>query len=449
MKQRQQDFALGLAAIAFLALFLGTVLFLYPMFHEHGYRLEIRFPHDTGLAPLKTGSLVLMGGSLEVGRVVRVGLDSRGMNGQSDVPETVFVVVAEINKDVELYGDCEITTNQPAIGGSGYVDILDVGTPTVQLEQPIAGLPPQSLQSAIGTLSRQLLAPGGMVDHLNFAVDPEQQGSVMYKVLAILDDLEATSQSLKYQLGPDEQQQQTLMAKLLQTLDNLKATTGALREQMATGDNAALLAKVHVALDEVNAALAEAGALVREERPRVQKTLAHISNAAAMLDEQLLTGLVAQLDAGDPTSLIGKVHAAMDEVNAALGDVRTITSEGQRMLLTNRPAVDAAVRNLKSSSDELLHGIQEVSLDPSKMLFGPGEQRGKQLLIFQAARSFADAASALDEAAGRLEAATKTMPTEGPLTKSESDTLQSIHDTVRASFERFKRAEQVLWDELK
>ena len=448
MKQRQQDFALGLAAIAFLALFLGTVLFLYPMFHEDGYRLEMWFPHDTGLAPLKKGSLVLLGGSLEIGRVTRVGLDSRGMTGQSDVPETVFVIEAEIDKDIELYGDCEVTTNQPAIGGNGYVDILDVGTPTVPLEEPIAGLPPQSLQSAIGTLSRQLLAPGGMVENLNFAVDPEQQGSVMYKVLAILDDLAATSESLKYQLGPDEPQHRTLLAKLLKTLDNLKDTTSAVREQMATGDDAALLAKVHVALDEVNAALAEAGAMVREERPRLQQTLAHISRAAATIDKELLANLVAQLDAGNPTSLIGKLHTAMDQVNTALADVRMMAGEGQRMLVANRPAVDAAIRNLKSSSDELLHGIQEVALDPSRMLFGPGEQRGKQLLIFQAARNFADAAEALDEAAGRLEAVAKTLPAEGPLTKPEADALQSIHDAVRAAFERFERAEQVLWDEL-
>lgn len=449
MKQRQQDFALGLAAIAFLALFLGTILFLYPLFHQRGYPLEIRFPHDSGLAPLKTGSLVLLGGSLEIGRVTHVGLDSRGMTGKSEERETVFVVRAEINNDIELYGDCQITTNQPAIGGSGYVDVLNVGTPGVPLEPPIAGLPPQSLQSAIGTLSRQLLAPGGLVDHLNNAVDPQHQGSVMQKVLAILDDLAATSQSLRAQLGPDEEQHRTLLAKVLQTLDNLKATTGALRAQMKTGDETALLAKVHVALDQVNAALAEANALVREERPQLQETLAHISHMAETIDEELLMRLVPELDASNPTSLIGKVHAAMDQVNAALGDVQTITGEGQRMMAMNRPALDAAVRNLKSTSDELLHGIQEVALDPSRLFFGPGEQRGKQLLIFQAARSFSDAASALDDAAGRLEAAAKTLPAEGSVMAAEAEELQSIHDSVRAAFERFERAEQVLWEELK
>ena len=279
MKQHKHDFALGLAAIIFLALFLATVIFLYPALRTGGRVVRIQFRHEEGLSPIKAGSPVLLGDSLDVGQVRSVWIDqvndTKAGGGQA---RTVFVVEAVIRKDVPLYGNCEITTNQPAIGGNGYVCIQNVGTPDVPLVQPIQGLPPQSFSAILGTLSRRLLSEGGLIDQLTKAVDPEGEKSVLHKLLVSLDDVNAMTRELRVQMTPSEQE--ALLHKIHLVLDNLNSTTAALRAELAGGNDAALLGKVHTALEHLDAGLTEATAMLKESRPLVHDTLASVEHTA-------------------------------------------------------------------------------------------------------------------------------------------------------------------------
>ena len=43
MKSRQQDFVLGIVFLAFLGLFVGTVLFVYPSLVGETRRITVRF----------------------------------------------------------------------------------------------------------------------------------------------------------------------------------------------------------------------------------------------------------------------------------------------------------------------------------------------------------------------------------------------------------------------
>jgi len=447
-KRRQQDFALGLTAIVVFLLFLGTVVFLYPNLGARGKTLLIHFRHEDGMAPLKPGSAVLLGGSVPVGRVRTVRLQTAPRDvGASLPPHLVFAVEVELDATLELYGDCQITTDQPAIGGSGFVTILNVGTPGHPLVQPIPGRPPQSFQAAVGTLARRLLSEGGLIDQLSDAADPAREGSLMYKIVAVADDLNAMTRTLRTQL--DAQQQQTLLSKLHEVLDDLAATTAAVRGQMRTGDPEATLGKLQLVLDRLGEGLAHANALLDDSRPLVMDTLTSVAHAARKVDEELLVQLQRELDPANPDSLTGKTHQAMDQVQAALANVQALTTEGERMVAVNRPMIESAIRNLKATSEALLHGIQELALDPSRLLFGPGPQRGRQILVFQAARSFATAASELNDASGRLEAVVRTLPASGPLSPADQQELEAVRTTLRTSFERFEAAEQALWELLK
>lgn len=447
MKQRQQDFALGVTALVFLALFLGTILFLYPLFHARGNVIAIQFPHEQGMAPLSRGSLVRLGGALEVGRVIDVQIATAPNSAAPDTQQTVFLVSAEIDADVDLYGNCRITTDQPAIGGDGFLTILSVGTPDVPLAQPIAGLPPQSFQAAIGTLSRELLAEGGLVDHLTQAVDPNAVDSAMHKVLAILDNLRAMTAELHAQLSPTDER--ALLRKFHQTLDNLTATTAALRSELAAGDNGAMLAKVHVALDRLSTALGDAQALITEDRPLIKETLTSVASAARTLDGELLGNLRDELDADNPASLIAKVHVAMDQVNASLGNVQELTRAGERLLKANRPKLEQTLTNLESTSAHLEHAALKILMNPRALMVGTPPHRDDQLLVFQAARSFAQAATDLDQAAGRFEAILDTVPPDGVISPQDAAELQQIYSTIRATFEHFERTEEALWQEMK
>jgi ABC-type transporter Mla subunit MlaD len=448
MKGRTQDFALGLTAIVVLALFVGTILFLYPALRGGGHVVEVHFPHEGGMAPLKAGSAVLLGGAQEVGRVREVRIRQlQQPRTTAGGLQTVFAVKLELNKDVPLYGNCEISTDQPAVGGAGFVSILNVGTPDVPLKEPVQGLPPQSLAAAIGALSRRLLAKGGFVDHLEQMVDPGAEGSVLRRVLASLDDLNALTGELRVQMSPNEQK--TLLSKVHLVLDDLKTTTTALREELTPGSETALLARLHVALERLTAALTEATDILQENRPVVHDTLTSVEHAIRTVDQEMLTALKGELDPANPASLLGKLHVAMDRVNASLDHLQTMTATGEQMVVLGRPALEKMLGNFQGMSEQLRLTSQEVLLNPSKLIWGPSRQRDEQLVAFQAARSFAEAATQLDTAAARLEAMLKTLPPDGRVGAVETQELQTIRDAVRASFERFEHAEQTLWDRLK
>ncbi|HQL55196.1 MAG TPA: hypothetical protein PLQ87_10860, partial [Phycisphaerae bacterium] len=136
-------------------------------------------------------------------------------------------------------------------------------------------------------------------------------------------------------------------------------------------------------------------------------------------------------------------------VNASLADVRVMTSEGQRLVVLSRPAIEKALGNFVNMSEQLRLASQEVLLNPSKLIWGPTRAREDKLLIFRAASSFAEAASQLDNAASRLEAVLKTLPAEGAPAELDDAELRAIYESVQAAFQRFGRAEEVLWDQLK
>jgi ABC-type transporter Mla subunit MlaD len=447
MKQHQENFLLGLATILFVTLFIASVLFLYPRMQTGGKIVVIHFEQKDGMAPLKAGNPVLLSDAVQVGRVTDI--DIRQLrDGATTAPasrRTVFVVRTEVNAEVPLYGNAKITTNQPAIGGVGYVSILDVGTPDVPLKGPIDGLPPLSFAAAISSLSQQLLGPDGLIGHLNMAVDPTGENSLVRKMLVSLDDVNAMTSELRSQMNPQEQA--ALLAKVHRILDDLNSTTGVLRSELSGANDAALLARVHLALGHLDAGLVEAAEMLKENRPVVRETLENVRHVTNVVDQELLARVRTELDPTNPLTTMGKLHQAMDRVNAALANVQAMTEAGERIVALSQPEIERTLQNFVAMSEQLRQASQEVLLNPSKLIWGPSRGREEQLLVFQAASSFAEAASRLDAAAGRLEAVLRA-GNEGELSPAARKELQAIYNEVQASFQRFGRAEEVLWQQL-
>jgi len=447
MKSRRQDFVLGIVVLGFLALFVGTVLFIYPALGVETRQITVRFRHDEGVAPLKPGSPVMLSGALEVGKVTDVRKQRDTIETAAGPQEHLLIVVeAEIEADLTLYKDCQITTDQPPVGGGGVLVILSVGTPTAPVVVgPLAGLPPQSLAAAISTLSRRLFGPDGLVDKLEQMIDVNVEGSLAAKIGRSLDDVNAMTRDMRLQLNPREQT--ALMSKVHAIFDNLNNTTAALRRQLAVEDETALLAKVHIVLDRLENGLAEANAMLQENRPAIRDTLTSVESVTRQMNEELLAAFKAELNRDDPTALLGKIHAGIDRLNVSLQDVATMTDTGRKLVVLNRPALQRSIDNLKDISDQMRVGVQEILLAPWR-LFKPPAGEIKRLDVFEAARRFAEAATMLDDAATRLEAVRAAAPAEGEALGSQ-DEIRMIQDSLRSAFERFQTAEDYLWDQMK
>ncbi len=455
MNQRSQNFILGLAAIGFFALFMATVLFLSPTTRLSVQPIEIHFRHEDGMAPVKAGSEVLLNGALSVGRVTAV---DYGPVATAGVPggkaPTFFKVRAVIDDSVRLWGDCQITTDQPTLGGAGYVSIISIGTVGVERDAtaPIRGLPPQSFQAAVATLSRRLLSEGGLVDHLNRAADPAVEGSAMHKLLAILDNVLATTRQIRDQLSP--QDQDALLGKLQLVLDDVKSMTATLRGELAAGKDAALLGKIHLAADRMTAALGEVNDLLREERPRIHDTLVDVSEAARTINQDLLAIARIEADRNDPGTLLGKAHQAMDQVNRLLDAATEVAETGERIVKVNRPGIEQALGHLLTASQNFEQFTLKILVNPSTLLLPstliPGAATtDQQLAAFQSAKNFAEAAAQLNEATGRLAALLSAAPADHRLSPDDERELDRIREAVKAAFGRFEQAEKKLWRDLR
>ncbi|MFH1746112.1 MAG: hypothetical protein ABIG44_03595 [Planctomycetota bacterium] len=447
MAGHKQDFALGLALIIFVGLFLATVIYLAPSMRADTRPVVVHFRHEEGLAPLKEGSQVLLSGAIEIGSVTHV--EPREVEVESPRGprrRMVIAVIAEVDTSIPLYGDCEITTDMPLVGGSGTMVIANVGTPGIPLPPDhINGRPPQGM-AAFAPLSRRLMAEGGMVDRLDTMLDPEEEGSLLNKVKLSLSDINAMTAALRMQLSVQEQK--TLLGKIHLIMDDLNLTTGAIREQMQAEVQSSLLAKLHDTLDTLHANLSEGLALLQENRPVVRRTLAHVEHTARVLDEEMLPNLRAELDPANTQSLLAKMHRSMDQINTALADVQVITESGKRMLVLNRPRIEHILAKVTEMSEALAQTSKDIQRNPARLLKGPSKTQENQLAVLTAAHDFAQAATDLDTAAARLQAIIALWPAAGRVPETD-DEINAIYEALRSAFEKFQRAEAFFWEEMK
>lgn len=448
MASRRQDFALGLVVLIVIALLVGTVTFIYPSLRVQTRTVRAQFRHDQGVAPVQETSPVLLSGALQVGKVSHVELSESDLGPDEGGRQLVIVVTMEIDQDLPLYQDCQIATDQPPVGGAGVVVIRDVGSPEAGLVSPgdtIMGQPSQSLAATIGNLSQRLLGKAGMLDRLEWLVNPEAEGSLVYKLLATMENIEAMSVALRDELSPAEAH--SLIAKVHIVLDHFARTTGALAEQMRLGQDPTLMAKVHAAIDRLSEGLNEATGILAENRPALRTTMQNVEQATTRLDAELLGRLAGELDRNDPASLLGRLHASMRGVQTSLDDLNQITAGAEALVATNTPAVDRMMENLKATSVTLKLATDELRAAPWRLLYRPPDDERQQANVFDAARSFAEAAMYLDDAAARLEAMTQHAG--ATRTPAQTQELRRIREALRDAFGRFEQAERYLWEQMR
>lgn len=449
MKSNRHDFTLGLFVIAATVLLVGSILFIYPRLPSDTRPITVRFAHDDGLAPIKPASPVMLGGAVEIGKVRSVGREivtQRTAAGEH--PRLMITVVADIASDIELYRDCRITTDQPPVGGPGVLVVLSVGRPDAGRvgAEPIDGLPAQSLAASIGSLSRFLFEPGGFLEKLDRTIDAGAEGSLMNKLVASLEDVNAITTELRAQFRSGDQM--ALLGKVQQMADNLNSATAALRDQLDATDRATLMARLLAAMDHLSLALGDVHEILQENRPALRRTMESLDTMSAALEQRLVAALQAEFNREDPASLLGKIHGSMDRLNASLDNVSSMTDAGRSLMLLNRPAIDETIRYVNEMSAQLKLAADELRVAPWRLLWKPGNDQSKEMTIFAAARNFAEAAQSLDGAAARLQSMHEAAAREGrPVATAEE--VEEMRAALNLAFERFRKAEDFLFERLR
>jgi ABC-type transporter Mla subunit MlaD len=443
MPQQRNTFKLGLTVIAFFVLFFGVLVFIAGNVTGGGQTFVVRFPASQITARLKKGGEVVCGGQ-SVGSISSI--EFREEPGTGAAPALYVYVTAGVDPVVGLRQDCKIVPGEPLLGEVSKLEIRDrgVGKP-VSPDTPIDGRAMPGLNASIGLLGEQLDPKNrdSLISMIRGQLDAGNAASLVAKIHRSLDDLNEVTRNVSLQLNPG--QRDVLISKLHAVLDNINTATGFLRDQVDAKRGEAALAKVHTALDSLNKALATTAAMLEENRGPIGETVGHVRNTARTLDEKIAAQIAQQLDVNNAASLIADLHGAMDRLQQSLDDVSKITGAGREVIVSNKDTLNKTVANLKQTSDYLKAGIQDLARNPWRLLYKPADKESRELKVFDAARSFADAAAQLDDATMRLKG---IVDARGGELRSDDKELISIRDALQHSVEQFGQAEQALWKQL-
>ncbi len=443
MPVERNAFKLGLSITVFIALAVMVIVFLAPR-GGGDMTLRVRFPHHAFTTILKPGSEVVCGG-VTVGSVRSLELVEMPPPDGSR-PTLYAVVTAKVESSLGLREDCRIIPEGLLLGGPGKLIILDRGVARpVESSQMIDGVVVPDFSALTRTLASQLdpKDPTSLLAIVKSQLDAGDAASLMGKIHASLDDINAVTVSLRNQFNPREKE--VLIAKLHGILDNVNGATRLLRDELdRAGGDAVLIAKVHRTLDMLNGGLSTVVAVLNENRQPVTETITHIRNTAEVLERQIAARIARELDPAEAAGLLAKVHVAVDRLGTSLKDANVITDSARQLVVVNEGQLGQMLVNLKETSDHLKAASKEIRRNPWRLFYQPTLEEAAQANVFDAARSFSEAATRLDDALGRLQALSK-LPSDSPGRDAQ---IEEVLRQVQQTFSRFSQVETALWEQL-
>ncbi len=226
----------------------------------------------------------------------------------------------------------------------------------------------------------------------------------------------------------------TLMAKIHLIADNVNATTLQLRREFDAGKPDVLLHKVHLAMDSLNKGFDSVVRILQTGEGPVTATLANVEKPS----EQI----AAETDADRAGSLMAYFKTASVKINTSLDHVNEMTDTTRDVLVLNSENINRMLVNFKEASDYIKTGVKYVLRHPWRLLNEPKASEMKQQAIFDAARSFAEAATRIDDASAQLRALSELHKGAVPL---DDPDLARIREDLGRTREKSRPAESELW----
>ena len=445
MPRERNAFRLGLAGIVIIGLFFVVLLYIGGRgWGQNVQEITVRFAHDMGLPVLKEGSAVFCGAS-QVGQVERVWFAGDTPDSPTGPGEPLNVYVRfTVERKVDLRTDCHITAQGPLLGGSGSLAINNRGTSDQQATAKtiIQGRKPGSFGAIVDSLSRELdeSRPGSLLATIKGQLDPTQAASLMAMIHESMRDINAVTARLSLEMNPQEKG--VLIVKLHAILGNINEATSLLRNEMEPGKDAALMHDLHRAMDQVNEGLAEAVAMLKENREPVGNTVGEIEQMARTINQEVVAQLAAEFQPENEGSLLAGMHYAMNQVNASLDNLVVISNDAKDMIILNKYNVNSAMTNLKVASDYLKGGIRYLVAHPWLLFNPPQDKDSQERQAAQAAREFTEAANRLDDAMARLQA---VLELKGEEVAPNDPQLIAAREQLENATEQFGKVESMLW----
>ena len=381
---------------------------------ERRQHLLVSYRLSDGLRGLKEGAPVTLGDQ-PVGHVSEI-TDQTQTNDAGGTRVVGKLVTCSIPKRYTLFENARIELVAPPLGSGTRLNIRSVGH-----GQPSAPGDVIEGQIAASPLTRSLARDMGIRD--------EQREQVR----VIIDNVRAITSTLREDLPKITQRVQHVLADAEPLAADARAAAADLR--VASADVRDLVGRFRERgpewrerLDRLTAKLdAAAGTvhdLLADKDPALRETVDHVHGLAADLHTKAVPELVGLLETASET--VDRVHETAQEMRA--------------LVVGQAPVLERMIANLQVTSGQLKLAAVEMRRSPWRLLYRPDTQELETDNLYDATRSFALAATALESAVGSL----RGMAAEGV----EEQRVQQTLDYLETLVARFSEAEAAFWQAL-
>ena len=436
MPQERNALKVGIVTIVVIVLAFAVLIWISQEVGGEMQPVTIHFRPSAAMPTIVPGSAVLVGGQ-KVGHVVEARLEIPKQSDDEQAAPPYVLVEAEIFAGLVLRADCSAFAEGPPLGGDGLIKI-DLGSSRDLFEQDhIEGAQPGGFAAILASLQSEFDGddPNSLLGQVKAQLDPEAELSLLGKLHRSLADINAMTASLAKELGPAEKA--TLMAKIHLIADNVNETTQQLRREFDAGQPDVLLRKIHLAMDAVNQGIEAMTRIVRTGERPITNTLHNI--------EKTTEHIASEMDPSRADSLMAHLKATSERINTAVEDINTVTSTTRELVVLNRENINRMLVNFKEASDHVKTGIKFVLRHPWRLLNEPSTREMKQQAIFDAARSFSEAAARIDDASAHLRALSDLHNGRIPI---DDPNLARIRTDLEQTRSQYRKAEAALWQQL-
>lgn len=375
-------------------------------------RYVVRFELSDNAGLLAPGAEVRVGG-MKVGKVSDIRL------GEGDHLD----VQIDVDTDLVLHQDAVVRLEVPVLGTGTVVNFISVGTDQRVAEggqfdgRPSPGLLAQTglneddmenIRSSIHSLAET----SARVSRILADVEP-RVGDAVDGLNSALDDAQAISGDLRTRLPRVGDEFEAMVAEAREGVEVVTSLAKRLDER--TGELADVIESVRDTIDT--------------NRPNIDRVLADLAEITTRTNEVIMPAAIE----------------TVENARTASAEGAQLATDARAMLEAEAPGIRRMTANLRLASDQAKLTMLEVRRSPWRLLQRPTTRELEGELIYDATRSFAQAASDLRAASESL--ISLSTDGQGPVDlPGRQRAIEQLHEQLMSSFTRYREAEQELLD---
>lgn len=376
-----------------------TVVLAKTDFFQKRIPYTIRFSVSEGVSGLAPGSAVKIGG-VQRGAVSAV----TPQVGEDGAFKDIYVDI-EIDDGVKLFPGARVVRIMPLLGENSTLNFVSIGSGA----EPLAAGTVIEAANSAGVIAALLGADnaakaGTIIDDAvvfsNWLASLPRE--YQERIVPMLDDAGSTVKELRTDYG-------SWRTKVDGTLTSAQAAAGDAASSMK-------------GLDEL---------LVRNA-PRIDSAMTDIAAGATDARASL-----AELRA----KTVPLMNDALTNANAAISSFEKSVQLAHSFLLENLPGISLSLDNVRTATAQLKLAAMEVRRSPWKIMYQPGTEEVAHENLYEAARSFAIAASDLRAAGDSLRLVLTNDPA---LFERDPAFRDSVQKMVLDAMQRYESAQQQL-----